>query len=301
LLAVLVLSAVGVNGQDSIKTYLDNGVDLMAKQDYQGALSAYQNALRLDPDNYLAIRNIGVNYAHLKDQKQAMAYLERAYKMDPTDAQVCNNLAVVFTSLGNSSEALRYLELAVAIDSTNDKYLTNLGQEYSRIGRIGKALPLLLRAWTINQKNAIIPYYIGNCFGATNAYDSAEYYYNQSVSLGGRPPELYYRLGTVQNRLGKTLEASESFVEALKRNPNFKECRQSLAMLFMTDRQYTAAGKEFEILCNADSSFYPAWIGYGTALAMDGRGEESEQILSRLFAIDSALGFQMLKVISLQK
>ena len=119
--------------------------------------------------------------------------------------------------------------------------------------------------------------------------------------MGGRPADLYYRLGTVQNRLGKTLEASESFVEALIRNPDFRVCRQSLAMLYMADNQYTAAGQEFEMLCNADSSFYPAWIGYGTALAMDGRNDESSQILSRLFAIDSSLGFQMLKVINLQK
>lgn len=301
LLAILVLTGVGLRGQDSLQTYLDLGADLLAKRDYQGGLSAYQNALRLDPNNLVALRNIGRSFAHLDDQKQAQVFLERAYKMDSTDAQVCNNLGAVFSANGNSGEAIRYYEQAAAIDSTDEKILTNLGQEYSRLGRIGKALPLLRRAWALNQKNAIIPYTIGNCFAATNTYDSAEFYYQQSTVLGGRPAELYYRLGTVQNRLGKTLEASESFVEALKRQLDFKECRQALAMLFMADKQYKAAAHEFEILCNADSSFYPAWIGYGTALALDGRGEESNRILTRLFAVDSALGFQMLEVINLQK
>lgn len=300
LVAVMVLTGAGLWGQDSLQTYLDTGAEMLAKQDYQAGLNAYQNALRLDPDNYQAIKNIGRSFAHLDDQKQAQAFLERAYKIDPTDPQVCNNLGAVFATNGNSGEAIQYFEQAVAIDSTNEMYITNLGQEYSRIGRIGKALPLMRRAWALNRKNALIPYTLGNCFAATKTYDSAEYYYLQSAELHGRPAELYYRLGTVQNRLGKTLEASESFVEALKRQPDFKECRQALAMLFMADKQYTAAAQEFEILCNADSSFYPAWIGYGTALAMIGRGEESDQVLKLLLAVDSALGRQMIEVINLQ-
>lgn len=301
LFAVMVLTGASLWGQDSLQIYLDTGADLLAKKDYQAGLNAYQNALRLDPNNLRAIRNIGRSFAHLDDQKQAQAFLERAYRMDPTDAQVCNNLGAVFSASGNSGEAIRYLEQAVVIDSTNEMYITNLGQEYSKIGRIGKALPLMRRAWALNQKNALIPYTLGNCFAATKTYDSAEYYYLRSVELRGRPAELYYRLGTVRNRLGKTLEASESFIEALKRHPDFKECRQALAMLFMADKQYTAAAQEFEILCNADSSFYPAWMGYGAALAMIGRSDESAQVLSRLFTIDSALGFQMLEVINLQK
>jgi len=301
LLAVLVLTGASLYGQDSLQIYLDKGAELLAERNYQGGMDAYQNALRLDPNNYIAIKNIGRSFAQLDDTKQAQAFLERAYKIDPLDPQVCNNLGAVFAANANSGEAIRYFEQAVAIDSTNEMYITNLGQEYSRLGRIGKALPLMRQAWALNQKNSMIPYTLGNCFAATQTYDSAEYYYLRSASLGGRPAELYYRLGTVQNRLGKTLKASEAFVEALKRQPDFRECRQSLAMLFLADKQYKAAVQEFGVLCDADSAFYPAWIGYGTALAMDGRPEESDQVLSHLFAVDSSLGYKMLEVINLQR
>lgn len=301
ILAGLLLTGASLWGQDSVQTYLDTGTDLVAARDYKGGLSAFQNALRLDPNSVAAIRNIGSAFMRLENDSQALVYLERAHKMDPLDPQVCNNIGVVFANAENSLEAIRYFELAVTFDSTNEKYLTNLGQEYSKIGRLGQAFPPLRAAWAINQKNALIPYVLGNCFAAVSSYDSAEFYYLQSAKLHGRPAALYYRLGTVQNRLGKTVEASESFIEALKRQPVFKECRQSLAMVYLTDQQYRAAAHEFEVLCKSDSSFYPAWIGYGTCMAMIGQGEESARILSRLFAVDSALGFQMLEVIGLQK
>ncbi|MCK4462248.1 MAG: tetratricopeptide repeat protein [candidate division Zixibacteria bacterium] len=286
---------------DSLDTYLKAGADLLAKGDDNGALAEYQNALRLDADNFVAIRNIGRIYSRLDDPKQARAFLERAFKMNPTDAQVCNNLGAVFSNMGSSGEAIPYFEKAVALDSTNELYLTNLGQEYTKVGRIGLALPLLRTAWALNRRNAIIPYSMGNCFAASQSYDSAEFYYQLSAAAGGRPAELYYRLGTVQNRLGKTWEAAESFEEALSRHPDFQVCREALAMLYLADKQFSAASEQFEVLATADSSFFPAWIGLGTAYALDGKTEDSDRILKHLFAIDSTLGFKMLEVLSQQQ
>ena len=104
LLAVLVLSGTSLQGQDSLKTYLATGSDLLAKGDYLGGLKSYQNALRLDTNNVVEIRNIGRSYLHLDNQKQAQVFLERAHKIDPTDAQVCNNLGVMFASIDHSEK-----------------------------------------------------------------------------------------------------------------------------------------------------------------------------------------------------
>ncbi len=298
--AVLLISCPAL-AVDSLETYLKAGADLSAKGDDNGALAEYQNALRLDADNLVAIRNIGRIYSQLDDQKQARVFLERAFEMNPSDAQVCNNLGAVFSNTGNSGDAIPYFEKAVALDSTNEMYLTNLGQEYTKVGRIGLALPLLRTARALDRRNAIIPYSLGNCFAASQSYDSAEFYYRLSAASGGRPAELYYRLGTVQNRLGKTWEAAESFEEALSRHPDFQVCRQALAMLYLADKQFSAAAEQFEVLATADSSFFPAWIGLGTAFALDGRAEDSDRILKHLFAIDSTLGFKMLEVLAQQQ
>jgi len=297
LLAAAACFASTAGAVDSLQTYLRAGADSLAEGAHAAALVEFQKALRLDPDNFAAIKNIGRIHARLGDHDQARVFLERAFKMNPVDAQVCNNLGVVYSDLGNSAEAIRYFENAVAVDSTNAMYLTNLGQEYFKMGKIGPALPLLRSALAFDPKNAIIPYSMGNCFAASQSYDSAEYYYRLAAASGGRPAELYYRLGTVQRHLGKTEAAMESMVEALSRQPDYRECRQSLAMLLMAEGHYRQATEHFDRLVAGDSSFYPAWVGLGTAYALDGRTEDADRILSHLFAVDSTWGFRMLDLV----
>jgi tetratricopeptide (TPR) repeat protein len=297
MLVVMIWAASNLVAADSLEIYLRAGADHVAANAEAAALSDYQKALQLDPDNYIAIKNLGLIHAGLGNHDQARVFLDRAFKMKPTDAQVCNNLGVVYSELGNSAEAIRCFESATELDSTDAMYLTNLGQEYLKVGRVGQALQPLRAALALESENAIITYSLGNCFAASKSYDSAEYYYLRSATTGGRPAELYYRLGTVQRYLQKTEEATESFVEALTRQPEHSECRQALAMLLLNDGYYRQAAEHFDRLVAADSAFYPAWIGLGTAYALDGRSADSDRILSHLFSVDSSLGFRMLEVL----
>ncbi len=138
--------------QDSVSFYVTKGGKAMIHNDYAAAKEAFLAALRLDQNNFISIKNLGVVFSALGDQQQAKAYFERAYKLNNADPQICNNLAVMASNAGNSADAIKYYEQSLKLDTGNVLYMTNLGQEYAKVGRVSQAIELLDRAVTRDPK-----------------------------------------------------------------------------------------------------------------------------------------------------
>ncbi len=286
------------NTQDSLQIYLQKGAKGLLAKEYTQALENYKSALRLTPDNFEAVKNLGVIYSALGDQKQARVYFERAYQINPLEPEVGNNLGVLSSNEGNSSEAIKYFETAVKLDSNSAVYLTNLGREYSKIGRISRALPALHRARELEPDKAIILFSLGSCYAAADNLDSAEFYFERSVAAGGSTAQLFYFLGTVKRRLGKNEDAEKSFKKTLVYEPDHKECLQSLGMLYLSEGRYGESAEQARRVVDIDSMFNAGWVLLGAAYALDDMAVQADSILERLFAVDSAMGFQMLDIVT---
>ena len=300
ILSLVILSAmfsVPALAEDSLQIYLQRGGRWMLNDDYVKALEDFQSALRLDPDNFEALKSLGVAHSALGHQEQARGYLERAYQIDSFNPGLNNNLGALFSNEGNSAEAIKYFEAAVSLDSNNALYLTNLGQEYIKIGRISKALPALHRARELEPDKAVILFSLGNCYAASNSLDSAEHYFERSVATGGRTAQLFYFLGTVKRHLGKTDEAEQNFKQALTYNTRYQDCLQSLGMLYISQQRYAETAEQARRVVEIDSTSYAGWILLGAAYALGGMTPQADSILQRLFTVDSTIGFQMLDFI----
>jgi tetratricopeptide (TPR) repeat protein len=300
ILALVFLSATfstSALAEDSLQIYLQRGGRLMLNDDYAKALENFQSALRLDPDNFEALKSLGLAHLTLGHKEQAQGYLERAYQIDPFEPGLCNNLGALLSSEGNSTEAIKYFEAAANLDSNKAVYLTNLGQEYVKIGRISKALPALHRARELEPDKPVILFSLGNCYAAANSLDSAEFYFERSVATGGKTAQLFYFLGTIKRRLGKIDEAEQNFKQALTYNTKYKDCLQSLGMLYIDQQRYAETAEQARRVVEIDSISYAGWILLGAAYALDGMTAQADSILQRLFAVDSSIGFQMLDFI----
>lgn len=296
----LVTTASAVPG-DSAEVYLGKGGMALKSHEYDKAIVNLSAALRLDSVNITALRNLGAAYAAKGNNLQAQVYLEKANKLKPNDPEILNNLGVVFSNLDNSAEAIRYFEAAVAADSTSTMFLTSLGNEHLKIGRVQKALPLLQKAHRMAPANPIPAFSIGSCFAAEKKYDSAVVYFERSVSAGGKTPELFYFLGVAKRQLGDFEAAEKNYKLAIEQNPNYKECLQALGLLYAQREKYIAAQTYFEKVIALDSLFYPAWISLGATSALTSQFARTDTILYKLFKKDSALGYQMLRLIEVEK
>jgi tetratricopeptide (TPR) repeat protein len=77
------------------------------------AIAAYENVLRVDPDNSAATNNIGVVYYFRRDWENALRYYRRADEMEPTGL-TASNVGAVFANMGRLDEADSLFAEAVA-------------------------------------------------------------------------------------------------------------------------------------------------------------------------------------------
>ncbi len=295
--ALLASAVVAAPPGDSLKLYLEIGGKAMQNQKYSRAIEAYSRVVELSPGNLEALSNLGAAYAATGNPTKAKSCLEEAIKLDPNSAEVANNLGAVYSEERNGAKAIEYFERAVRLVPKNPSYLTNLGQEYSRAGQISKALPVLRSALELAPKSPIVAFSLGTAFASSATLDSAEYYFEQSLQAGGSSPDLHYFLATVKGRLGKQDVAIKHYKTVLEMQPAHLGALQSLGLIYLDQKRYAEAIEEFGRVTEVDSTYWAGWIGLGAAYSLADMLPQADTVLQRLFAVDSAMGFQMLDIV----
>jgi len=75
------------------------------KGQYEAALASFQRALRLDPQNLLALRGAGHSLIYLKRYREALQEFEEAIKIYPGDSELYFELSQVQARMGNREKA----------------------------------------------------------------------------------------------------------------------------------------------------------------------------------------------------
>jgi tetratricopeptide (TPR) repeat protein len=76
--------------------YVDRGILAYDNKQYSEALQAFQEALRLNPENVNALYYAGLTYMAVEEYAPAQAALEQALKLAPTDVDVAFQLGVAY-------------------------------------------------------------------------------------------------------------------------------------------------------------------------------------------------------------
>lgn len=123
---------------DAASVY-NEGLDLVVKGDYAGAVEKFRGALKLDPDLHEASFNLAVTYQKLGLQSNAETVLEDLVTKEP-------GIAEYFFALGNTrfyqehySKAARAFRRAVDIDPGHLRALYSLGVCQEKMGDEAKA------------------------------------------------------------------------------------------------------------------------------------------------------------------
>ena len=90
------------------------------------AVRYFQTTLRTSPDDFDANYNLGIALAQQQDFRAALSQFRIALKLQPKDAAVEANLGAVLAQLGQFSEAQSHLERALELDPAQELAQENL-------------------------------------------------------------------------------------------------------------------------------------------------------------------------------
>jgi tetratricopeptide (TPR) repeat protein/peroxiredoxin len=114
-----------------------NNLGLIATRvnDAAEAVKSFQEAVRLSPDNLIALNNLGNAYRLQKNGNEARKAFERGLEIDPSDADANYGLAMVFAQADDAAHAEEYLRRALKARPDYPEALNNLGILYLRTQR----------------------------------------------------------------------------------------------------------------------------------------------------------------------
>lgn len=127
---------------------------------YDGAIQAYHDALKANPQFAQAARCLGFLYAGKKQPGEAEDYFLLALRLAP-DANTWYNLGFIRDQDGRREQAIEAFRQAVQLDPRLDRAWYGLGMAQAHLGRHQEAVPALERAAQLEPRNPHIWYALG--------------------------------------------------------------------------------------------------------------------------------------------
>lgn len=131
-------------------------VHQQTNDDLDAAISAYQAAYLLTPEDIDIYVNLGSAFYDKEDFDNALTVYRMALELEPTNAKIHCNLGFLYWGKGDTEEAIKEYELSIEYDKTYDIAYNNLGVIYlDDLGRVQHAIELFTKSIEYNPNYAL--------------------------------------------------------------------------------------------------------------------------------------------------
>jgi len=173
-----------INNEVLVQQKNDEGVELYYKKDYQGAISKYNEAIKLNPNLDLAYYNRGLAYTNLKNYSQAISDYTQAIKLNPNYNATYNNRGVAYYDLQNYSQAILDYNKTIKINPNYTDAYNDRGTAYANLQNYDQAIDDYTQAINLNPNYALAYYNRGICYKALGENSKAEADFAKARQLG---------------------------------------------------------------------------------------------------------------------
>lgn len=170
--------------------------------------------------------NKGRSYAEAKSFDAAISCFDSALVLDPENEDVWISKGNSLEKLGRNNEAISCCDRALKINSENFKALHNMGLCLSNLNRIEEAVRYYDNALNINPNSEPSWFNKGLCMMKLNRIDEALTSFNKAIEMNPGDIDACIYKGRSLEELGEFEEAINCYGRALKINPEHKMARE---------------------------------------------------------------------------
>jgi choline-sulfatase len=174
------------------------------------ARQALQKLLRLNPDSYAALRQLGEMELLGSEYTAAVQHLERARRMRPEDADAAFNAGSAFEKLGDLDRARDAIESSLKLRPGNLAARLLLGQVYLELKQIPAAEDQFRAALLIQPESIPAKLWLARARIARGGFEEAIHGLLDLSQTDRRDPALWELLSTAYRAIGKTAEARQA-------------------------------------------------------------------------------------------
>lgn len=137
-----------------IQKFFKKGINSMADERLEEALTYFERALALEPDNVTILLKIGYAHFHLEDHAEAMRVYDHILDIDVANSEAWNLKSLIHYNHKSYARALDSVEKAIESDPTFGMAQYNKSCYLSLLGKVPESIDALKRAIEIDVKNA---------------------------------------------------------------------------------------------------------------------------------------------------
>jgi len=216
-------------------------ISLFRNQQYSDAIKSAQKFVQKWPNYGLGWNVIAASFNAIGKFPEAAEAFSRAVKIEPENYESLNNLGNVLRELGKFDESSATLKKAIALNPQFFQAHYNLGMVYGVLEQFENAEQSFLAAIKIKPDFADAYNYLGNIYKTQNRLQQAVEAYGKALNAMPNYAEVHNNLGNTQLSLGKLDEAEQSFNRALKLVPGSPDFLGNLGALYLRQGRLSQA------------------------------------------------------------
>lgn len=184
-------TALNTEMSPEVKALIGEAQEQFIKGNFAEAENLYQKFVELQPNNVVALANLGVAQFRQGKLTAAQLALEKAIAVDPKDAFSLTTLGAVMIEQSRIEDAIGYLERANESQADDPITLNYLGVASSQLGQFGKAEQSLRRAITVNPEYAEAHFNLAVIYATAKppSIALAKRHYEKALELGSTPDQ----------------------------------------------------------------------------------------------------------------
>ena len=241
------------------------------------ALNANQEAVKLSPNDYEAINNLGITQKKLNMLDEAESSYRKAIALKSDYAEAHNNLGITLHAKGKTGNAKSSYLRAIKINPKYVEAYNNLAITQKALGRLEEAEKSYRKAISLKPTYAEAHNNLGNILTKLNLHVEAEASYRDAIQYRSNFSEAFNNLGLSLQEQGRSEEAIESFIQAINLKSNYAEAFNNLGVTIKEVGRLDEAKSCFDRALSIQPDFAEAQSNLGSTLKTMGEFNDAEE------------------------
>jgi Flp pilus assembly protein TadD len=229
-----------------------DGNEFLARRDYTAAISAFTDAIRLDPSDSKACSLRATAYllrgragGTRNDFDNAVADLTESIRLRPNVAALYQSRGIAYMAAGNDGNAICDFDEAISLNPASWVPYSHRARAHLRQAHWDKAIADCKEAITLNPKDSMAYSTRGVAFLKKGETDRAIADTTEAIRLGAGYAVAYDTRGSAYAKRGDLGKAIEDFTTAIHRDPKMAAAYKDRGDAYLRKGERSKAEEDF--------------------------------------------------------
>jgi tetratricopeptide (TPR) repeat protein len=240
------------------EVFLDKGQTDLSITTYRDAIAQNPKNGRAAEGLSNALTGKGIDVAGSNNSEAAVQFFQEAVKLDTRNDVALAKLGAIYDTKGDTPRAIEYYEKAVALNPAYGSIQASLAQAYADKGEIAKSQASLAKAQAAGVDTVDVRFLNTVLLFKQNQMGEALAAVDKTLQLDGTYAPAHYYRGLILAESNDGQGATAAFRKAVAADPNYAPARFELAVASYNAGDYRAAASENEQVVRIEPTNYDA-------------------------------------------